>query len=89
MDRLYQMNSQTLTELCQGLDVARQSVAQHLDLLQAANLVTVIWRGREKHHYFNPVPVHEIYERWIGKHERQRLRALYNFKNKLEGGQDE
>lgn len=89
LDRLYAKNGQTLTELCQGLSMARQSVTQHLDLLEAANLVTVHWQGREKHHYFNPVPVHEIYERWIGKFERQRLRALYNFKNKLEGNQDE
>jgi DNA-binding transcriptional ArsR family regulator len=86
LDRLYAKNGQTLTELCQGLSMARQSVTQHLDLLQTANLVTVNWQGRKKHHYFNPVPVHEIYERWIGKHERQRLRALYNFKNQLEGG---
>jgi DNA-binding transcriptional ArsR family regulator len=81
LDRLHEKNGQTMTELCKGLNMARQSVTQHVDLLQAANLVTVNWQGREKHHFFNPVPVHEIYERWIGKFERQRLRALYNFKN--------
>ncbi len=85
LDRLYDKNGQTLNELCQGLDMARQSVSQHLNILQAANLVTVRWQGREKHHYLNPVPVHEIYERWIRKFERQRLRALHNFKNQLEG----
>ena len=89
LDRLYGKNGQTLSELCKGLNMARQSVTQHLELLEEANLVTVKWRGREKHHYFNPVPVHEIYERWIGKFERQRLRALHDFKNRLEGNQDE
>jgi DNA-binding transcriptional ArsR family regulator len=89
LDRLYRKNGQTLGELCQGLNMARQSVTQHLELLEAANLVTVEWQGREKHHYFNPVPVHEIYERWIRKFGRQRLRALHNFKTKLEGTQNE
>jgi DNA-binding transcriptional ArsR family regulator len=85
LDRLFHKNGQTLTELCRGLDMARQSVTQHLAVLQAANLVTVEWQGREKRHYLNPVPVHEVYERWIGKFERRRLRALVDFKKKLEG----
>ena len=84
LDRLHARNGQSLIELCKGLDMARQSVTQHLDLLEEANLLSVKWQGREKLHYFNPVPIHAIYERWIRKFEEQRLSALYNFKTKLE-----
>lgn len=85
LDELHATNGQTLTELCQHLDMTRQAVTQHLALLEAANLVAVIWRGREKLHYLNPVPLHEIYERWIAKFEKQRLRALRDLKKQLEG----
>jgi len=85
LDRLHARSGQTLGELCKGLDMTRQAVTQHLDLLEEANLVAVQWQGREKLHYFNPVPIHEIYERWIRKFERQRLRALHDLKSKLEG----
>ena len=84
LDRLYASNGQTLSELCRGLDMARQSVSQHLDVLEAANLISVEWQGREKLHYVNPVPIHEIYERWIRTYEQQRLTALHNLKTKLE-----
>jgi DNA-binding transcriptional ArsR family regulator len=84
LDRLFARTGQTLTELCRGLQMARQSVSQHLELLQAANLVSVQWQGREKLHYVNPVPIHEIYERWIRKYEQQRLTALHHFKTRLE-----
>jgi DNA-binding transcriptional ArsR family regulator len=84
IDRLYMRNGQTLSELCEGLDMARQSVTQHLGLLEDANLISVEWQGREKLHHFNPVPIHEIYERWIRKFEQQRLDALHNLKAKLE-----
>jgi DNA-binding transcriptional ArsR family regulator len=84
LDRLYAKNGQTLGELCKGLDMARQSVTQHLGLLEDANLIAVERQGREKLHYFNPVPIHEIYQRWIRKFEQQRLDALHNFKTKLE-----
>jgi DNA-binding transcriptional ArsR family regulator len=87
LDELHAANGQTLTELCQHLDMTRQAVTQHLALLEAANLVAVIWRGREKLHYLNPVPLHEIYERWIEKFEKQRLRALRDLKKQLEGGE--
>jgi DNA-binding transcriptional ArsR family regulator len=87
LDRLRARNGQTLTRLCKGLDMTRQAVTQHLSLLEDANLVVVQWRGREKLHYFNPVPIHEIYERWIKKFERQRLEALHDLKSKLEGKQ--
>jgi DNA-binding transcriptional ArsR family regulator len=84
LDRLFEKNGQTLNELCKGLGMARQSVSQHLDVLEAANLISVQWQGREKRHYVNPVPIHEIYERWIRKYEQQRLTALHHFKTKLE-----
>jgi len=85
LDRLYAESGQTLTELCQHLDMTRQAVTQHLGVLEAANLVTTVWRGREKLHYLNPVPVHEIYERWIRKFERKRLQVLRELKQSLEG----
>jgi DNA-binding transcriptional ArsR family regulator len=84
IDRLYAKNGQTLSELCKGLDMARQSVTQHLGLLEDANLISVQRQGREKLHYFNPVPIQGIYERWIRKFEKDRLGALHNLKTKLE-----
>ncbi len=85
LDRLHANNGQTLSELCKKLDMARQSVTQHLDVLQDANLISIQWKGREKRHFFNPIPIHEIYERWIRKFEQQRLGALRDLKSKLEG----
>ncbi len=84
LDRLHAQSGQTLGELCAGLDMSRQAVSKHLDLLEAANLVATVRRGREKLHYLNPVPIHEIAERWIGKFERGRLKALAQLKRRLE-----
>ncbi len=84
LDSLHARNGQTLNELCMGLEMARQSVTQHLGLLEDANLISVQRQGREKLHYFNPVPIQEIYERWIRKFEQQRLGALHKLKTKLE-----
>jgi DNA-binding transcriptional ArsR family regulator len=84
LDLLHTENGQTLGDLCQHLDISRQAVTKHLLVLEEANLVSVVWRGREKLHYLNPVPLHEIYERWIGKFERPRLRALHDLKGRLE-----
>jgi DNA-binding transcriptional ArsR family regulator len=88
LDRLYADNGQTLGQLSAHLDMSRQAVTKHLALLEDANLVVVIWRGREKLHYLNPVPIHEIAERWIGKFERGRLRAISDLKKRLEGEPD-
>ena len=85
LDLLHRDNGQTLTALSAGMDMTRQAVTQHLQLLEKANLVAVIWQGREKLHYLNPVPLHEIAARWIGKFERNRLDALRDLKRKLEG----
>ena len=84
LDRLHAENGQTLGELCEHLDMTRQAVAKHLKLLEAAALVVAIWRGREKLHYLNPVPIHDIAERWIGKFEGGRLRALSDLRKSLE-----
>lgn len=85
LDRLRSNNGQTLGKLCQDLDMTRQAVTKHLKLLENAQLVVTIWRGREKLHYLNPVPIHEIADRWIDKYERGRLRALADLKKHLEG----
>lgn len=69
--------------------MTRQAVTQHLQLLEEAGLVAVVWQGREKLHYLNPVPLHDIAERWINKFERGRLRALRDLKNRLEADDDE
>jgi DNA-binding transcriptional ArsR family regulator len=84
LDRLFAENGQTLGQLCERLAMSRQAVTKHLLLLEDANLVAVVWRGREKLHYLNPVPINAIAERWIGKFERTRLQALSNLKNRLE-----
>jgi DNA-binding transcriptional ArsR family regulator len=84
LDLLHQENGQTLTALCAHMDMARQSVTQHLQLLEDANLVAIVWHGREKLHYLNPVPLHDIYARWISKFERKRLGALFKLKKRLE-----
>ncbi|MFZ0847147.1 MAG: metalloregulator ArsR/SmtB family transcription factor [Pseudolabrys sp.] len=84
LDRLRAENGQTLGELCERLDMTRQAVSKHLGLLEEANLVVTVKRGREKLHYLNPVPIHEIAERWIGKFESQRLQALSDMKKALE-----
>jgi len=89
LDRLFEANGQTLGELCEDLDMSRQAVTQHIAVLEAANLVTTKWQGREKLHYLNPVPIHEIEERWIRKFERRRLDALRNLKRRIERTQDE
>ena len=89
LDRLYANNGQTLMELCEHLEMTRQAVTQHLEVLEAANLVTTVWRGREKLHYLNPVPLQQIYERWIRKFEKPRLNALLKLNTRLEGDDDE
>ena len=85
LDLLYEKNGQTLGQLCENLDMARQSATQHLELLEAANLVSAVRRGREKLHFINPVPIHEVYERWVRKFETRRLSLLHDLKQELEG----
>ncbi|HEU4350201.1 MAG TPA: metalloregulator ArsR/SmtB family transcription factor, partial [Actinoplanes sp.] len=76
LDLLHEQNGQTLGELCERLDMTRQSATQHLAVLEGANLISSVRRGREKLHYLNPVPLHEMQERWIDKFERPRLRVI-------------
>lgn len=86
LDRLRAESGQTLNELCARLSMTRQAVSKHLGILEEANLVASVRRGRKKLHYLNPVPIHEIGERWIGKFERSRLQALSELKKNLEAG---
>jgi DNA-binding transcriptional ArsR family regulator len=84
LDRLHAMIGQTLNELCEGLEMTRQAVTKHLVILEEANLVTTIKHGREKLHYLNPEPIHQIGERWITKIEHGKLAALSELKRQLE-----
>ena len=84
LDLLHAHDGRTLNELCEPLDMTRQGVTQHLEVLEAANLVATVRRGREKLHFLNPVPLQQIYERWIAKFEEPRLRALDDLKRRLE-----
>ena len=84
LDALHAKDGQTLNELCEHLDMTRQAVTQHLGVLEAANLVATVRRGREKLHFLNPVPLQDIYERWIAKFEKSRLKALTDLKRRLE-----
>ncbi|AMV38073.1 ArsR/SmtB family transcription factor [Planctomyces sp. SH-PL62] len=88
LDRLHAENGQTLGSLCAHLKMTRQAVTKHLAVLEEARLIAVVWQGREKLHYLNPVPIHEIAERWIKKFERGRLQALADLKKRLEEGAD-
>lgn len=84
LDRLRKKGGLSLGELCEKHDMSRQAVTKHLALLEAANLVVTKKQGREKLHYLNPVPIHEITVRWIGKFEQSRVAALHNLKQALE-----
>jgi DNA-binding transcriptional ArsR family regulator len=88
LDHLHEDNGQTLGQLCEHMNMSRQAVTKHLKVLEDANLVAVVWRGREKLHYLNPIPIQEIADRWIGKFERGRLRILAELKKQLEGEND-
>jgi DNA-binding transcriptional ArsR family regulator len=85
LDLLAEKNGQTLGQLCSGLAMTRQSATQHLGLLEAANLVGTVRRGREKLHFINPVPLYEIYERWLSKFDHRRLQLLHDLRTELEG----
>ena len=89
LDSLHARNGQTLNQLCEGQDITRQAITKHLTILEDANLVTSLKRGREKLHYLNPVPIQEIADRWIHKYERGRLHALGELKRNLEGNTDD
>src|ERR1700751_3323299 len=84
LDRLHARNGQTLNELCEGLAMTRQAVTKHLAILEAAHLVPPFKHGRQKLHPLNPVPIHQIGERWIKKFERGKLTALSELKRQLE-----
>lgn len=89
LDRLYADSGLTLGELSERMGMSRQAVAQHLGVLESANLISTVKRGREKHHYLNPVPIHQVYERWVRKFEHRSLKALDELKRRLEGDIDD
>ncbi len=89
LDLLHKENGQTLSALCEHMEMTRQAVTQHLQQLEEANLVAIVWRGREKFHYLNPVPLFDIQDRWIDKFERSRLSALRDLKKHLEENNDD
>jgi len=89
LDKLHAHNGQTLNALCEEMDMTRQAVSKHLAILEGANLVVTLRKGREKEHYLNPAPIAEIADRWIGKFERGRLQALAELKKSLEGTDNE
>ncbi|MGF6231503.1 DNA-binding transcriptional ArsR family regulator [Inquilinus ginsengisoli] len=89
LDRLHAESGQTLGELCRGLEMTRQAVTKHLAILEEANLISSKRQGREKLHFINPVPIHEIAERWIRKFEQPRLEALSELKQRLERQSDD
>ena len=84
LDRLHQKNGQTLKQLCADSTIYRQALSKHLAMLEDAKLIVTIWQGRQKLHYLNPTPLHEIYEHWIAKYERNQMRALYQLKKAME-----
>ena len=84
LDRLCEQNGQTLGQLCDRMEMTRQSVTQHLGILEDANLISTVRRGREKLHFINPVPLYEVYGRWIRKFEEGRLGLLADLRQQLE-----
>ncbi|KRF39234.1 ArsR/SmtB family transcription factor [Paenibacillus sp. Soil787] len=84
LDELFKNNGQTLNELCEHLEMTRQAVTKHLLILEEANLILIVWQGRNKIHYLNVAPIGEIYDRWISKYDRDRIEALLELKRKLE-----
>jgi len=84
LDRLRETDGLTLAVLCEDLEMSRQAVTKHLNILEAANLVVAVQRGRHKHHYLNPVPLQEIVDRWLAPYRRGHVEALSDLKNRLE-----
>ena len=84
LDSLNARNGQNLNDLCTVMDMTRQSVTRHLEILEAANLVVVVRRGRERLHYLNAAPIHQVADRWIGQYHQERVRALADLKDALE-----
>lgn len=89
LDQLYAHNGQTLGQLCEGSAMSRQGLTKHLAVLERANLVVIVWRGREKLHYLNPAPIQQIHARWLGKFDHHRLEALVAIEQALEDSNDD
>lgn len=84
LDRLFERDGRTLTELESEVEMSRFGVMKHLRVLEEAGLVVTRRSGREKHHYLNPVPIRLIHDRWIDKYTELRASALAELKFNLE-----
>jgi len=84
LDLLFERDGRTLTELESGLEMTRFGVMKHLKVLEEAELVVTLKKGREKLHYLNPVPIRLIHDRWIDKYTERQVTALVDLKNELE-----
>lgn len=84
LDSLREKDGQSLSDLQEGLSISRQAVTKHLNILEQANLVNIVWRGREKLHFLNPIPIREISRRWVSKYTKQRADAILDLKQSLE-----
>ena len=84
LDRLFERDGRTLTELESDLEMTRFGVMKHLRVLEAAGLVVTRRSGREKHHFLNPVPIRLIHDRWIDKYTERQVAALADLKRELE-----
>ena len=89
LDRLFEKEGRTVSELCAGLDMTRQAVSKHLRILEDAGLVATLWSGREKLHYLNPIPIQEIAERWIAEYRKRQTAAITALKHALEDKNNE
>ena len=85
LDRLFERDGRTLSELESDLEMTRFGVMKHLRILEAAGLVVALRSGREKLHYLNPVPIRLIHDRWIDKYAERQVSALSELKTRLEG----
>ena len=84
LDRLFERDGRTLTELELDLEMTRFGVMKHLRVLEDAGLVVSRRAGREKHHFLNPVPIRLIHDRWIDEYTERQVSALSELKTALE-----
>jgi DNA-binding transcriptional ArsR family regulator len=84
LDRLFEKDGLTLTELCGEAAMSRQAVSKHLGILESADVITTRMVGRHKYHYLNPVPIQEIANRWLNKFSQHQASVLINLRNELE-----
>ena len=84
LDRLRLRNGQTLTELCERQEITRQAITKHLNVLEEADLIVKVRRGRSRLHFLNPVPIHAVAMRWLRQFDAVKLDKLFAFEPELE-----